>query len=148
MRYQSFRINHGLHCQEHVMASQSQNFSDIVNKRVFASFATLMPDGRPQVTPVWIDAEDGRLVINTAKGRQKHRNVQRDPRVAVTLVDPDNPYYYVEIRGRVVEMTEHGAGEHIDKMAKKYLGKDKYPFAQPGEQRILLKIEPEHTSGM
>ena len=129
------------------MASE-QNFSDIVNKRVFASFATLMPDGRPQVTPVWIDAENGRLVINTAKGRQKHRNVQRDPRVAVTLVDPDNPYHYVEIRGRVVEMTERGASEHIDKMAKKYLDKDKYPFAQPGEQRILLKIEPEHTGGM
>ena len=123
-------------------------YRDIVNKRVFASFATLMPDGQPQVTPVWIDADNGHLLINTAKGRQKHRNVERDPRVAVTLVDPDNPYRYVEVRGRVVEMTERGAVEHIDKMAKKYLGKDKYPFAQPGEQRILLKIEPEHTHGM
>jgi len=125
-----------------------QQYRDIVNKRVFASFATLMPDGQPQVTPVWIDADNGHLLINTAKGRQKHRNVERDPRVAVTLVDPDNPYRYVEVRGRVVEMTERGAVEHIDKMAKKYLGKDKYPFARPGEQRILLKIEPEHTHGM
>ena len=130
------------------MPSPKQDFHAIVNKPVFASFATIMPDGRPQVTPVWIDAEGDRLLINTAKGRQKHRNVQRDPRVTVTLVDPDNPYNYVEVRGRVVEMTEQGASEHIDKMAKKYLGKDKYPFAQPGEQRILLKIEPEHTSGM
>ena len=124
------------------------DFHSIAKKPVFASFATLMPDGRPQVTPVWIDSDDGHLLINTAKGRQKHRNVQRDPRVAVTLVDPDNPYHYVEVRGRVVEMTEKGATEHIDKMAKKYLGKDKYPFAQPGEQRILLKVQPEHTSGL
>jgi PPOX class probable F420-dependent enzyme len=123
-------------------------YRDIVHKRVFASLATLMPDGQPQVTPVWIDADNGHLLVNTAKGRQKHRNVQRDPRVAVTLVDPDNPYRYVEIRGRVVEMTENGATEHIDKMARKYLGKDKYPFAQPGEQRILLKIQPEHTHGL
>jgi PPOX class probable F420-dependent enzyme len=123
-------------------------YRDIVHKRVFASLATLMPDGQPQVTPVWIDADNGHLLVNTAKGRQKHRNVQRDPRVAVTLVDPDNPYRYVEIRGRVVEMTENGATEHIDKMARKYLGKDKYPFTQPGEQRILLKIQPEHTHGL
>ena len=123
-------------------------YADIVHKRVFASLATLMPDGQPQVTPVWIDSDNGHLLVNTAKGRQKHRNVQRDPRVAVTLVDPDNPYRYVEIRGRVVEMTEKGATEHIDKMAKKYLGKDKYPFAQPGEQRILLKIAPEYTQGL
>jgi PPOX class probable F420-dependent enzyme len=125
-----------------------QKYADIVHKRVFASLATLMPDGQPQVTPVWIDSDNGHLIVNTAKGRQKHLNVQRDPRVAVTLVDPDNPYRYIEIRGRVVEMTEKGATEHIDKMAKKYLGKDKYPFAQPGEQRILLKISPQHTHGM
>lgn len=130
------------------MASIPDKYSDIVNKKTFAMFGTLMPNGQPQVTPVWVDAEDGMLVINTAKGRQKHKNVQRDPRVAVTLSDPDNPYRYVEVRGRVVEMTEAGADKHIDKMAKKYLDKDKYPFAQPGEQRILLKIRPEHVHGM
>ena len=130
------------------MAAIPEKYKDIVHKRTFAMFGTIMPNGQPQVTPVWVDAEDGRILINTAKGRQKHKNVQRDPRVAVTLVDPDNPYRYVEVRGRVAEMTEKGADTHIDKMAKKYLGKDKYPFAQPGEQRILLKIEPEHVHGM
>lgn len=123
-------------------------YRDIVHKRAFAMLGTLMPDGQPQVTPTWVDAEDGRLLINTAKGRQKHKNVQRDPRVSVTLIDPDNPYRYVEVRGRVVEVTEKGATTHIDKMAKKYLGQDKYPYAQPGEQRVLLKIEPEHVHGM
>ena len=123
-------------------------YSDIVHKRVFASLATLMPDGQPQVTPVWIDSDNGHLVVNTAKGRQKHRNVQRDPRVAITMVDPDNPYRYVEIRGRVVEMTEQGARDHIDKMAQKYLGQPKYPWARPDEQRILLKIEPVQVQGL
>jgi len=130
------------------MTAIPEKYQDIVHKRTFAMFGTIMPDGQPQITPVWVDAENGRILINTAKGRQKHRNVQRDPRVAVTLIDPDNPYRYVEVRGRVTEMTENGADSHIDKMAKKYLGKDKYPFAQPGEQRILLKIEPEHVHGM
>ena len=123
-------------------------YRDLFNKPAFGMLATLMPDGRPQVTPVWVDADDNTILVNTAKGRQKHKNVQRDPRVGVTLWDPDNPYRYVEIRGRVVEVTERGADQHIDKMAKKYLGKDKYPFAQPGEQRILLKIKPEHAHGM
>jgi PPOX class probable F420-dependent enzyme len=130
------------------MTAIPEKYQDIVQKRTFAMFATIMPDGQPQITPVWVDAENGRILINTAKGRQKHKNVQRDPRVAVTLIDPDNPYRYVEVRGRVTEMTENGADSHIDKMAKKYLGKDKYPFAQPGERRILLKIEPEHVHGM
>ena len=130
------------------MPAIPDKYRDLFNKPAFGMLATLMPDGRPQVTPVWVDADDNTILVNTAKGRQKHRNGERDPRVAVTLVDPDNPYRYVEVRGRVVEMTERGAVEHIDKMAKKYLGKDKYPFARPGEQRILLKIEPEHTHGM
>jgi len=130
------------------MAAIPAKYEDIVHKRTFAMLGTIMPNGRPQVTPVWVDAENGRILVNTATGRQKHRNVQRDPRVSVTLIDPDNPYRYVEVRGRVAEMTEKGADTHIDKMAKKYLGKDKYPFAQPGEKRILLKIEPEHVHGM
>ena len=130
------------------MAAIPAKYEDIVHKRTFAMLGTIMPNGRPQVTPVWVDAENGRILVNTAAGRQKHRNVQRDPRVSVTLIDPDNPYRYVEVRGRVAEMTEKGADTHIDKMAKKYLGKDKYPFAQPGEKRILLKIEPEHVHGM
>ena len=92
---------------------------------------------------------EGDLVIfNSAKGRQKDRNVRRDPRVALAIVDPDNPYRYLEIRGRVVEITEDGADAHIDKMAKKYLGVDKYPYRQPTETRVIYKIQPEHTTMM
>lgn len=125
-----------------------QNYLDLFQKKAFANLATLMPDGQPQVTPVWCDFDGKLVLVNTAKGRQKDRNMRRDPRVSLALMDPDNPYRYLEVRGRVVEMTEQGADEHIDKMAKKYLGKDKYPFRQPGEVRLLCKIQPEHTSCM
>lgn len=121
-------------------------FRDLFQKPAFANLATLMPDGRPQVTPVWIDYDGKRLVVNTAKGRTKDRNMRRDPRVSLSILDPDNPYRYLEVRGKVSEVTENGADAHIDKMAKKYLGKDKYPFRQPGEVRVLFKITPEHTS--
>jgi PPOX class probable F420-dependent enzyme len=107
-----------------------------------------MPDGSPQTTPVWVDFQDGKVIVNTALGRQKDKNVRRDPRVAITLMDPENPYRYLEVRGKVEEITQDGAAQHIDKMAKKYLGKDKYPFAQPGEQRVLLKVTPEKFSAM
>ena len=107
------------------MPAIPDKYRDLFSKPAFAMLATLMPDGRPQVTPVWVDTDGNTILVNTAKGRQKHKNVQRDPRVGVTLWDPDNPYRYVEIRGRVVEVTERGADQHIDKMAKKYLGKDK-----------------------
>ncbi|HVP42266.1 MAG TPA: PPOX class F420-dependent oxidoreductase [Terriglobales bacterium] len=130
------------------MAKIPEKFLDLFNKKAFGSLGTLMPDGSPQVTPVWVDCEGDTVLVNTAKGRQKDKNIQRDPRVAVTLIDPDNPYRYVEIRGRVVEATDKGAKDHIDKMAKKYLGVDKYPYAQPGEQRLLLRIRPEHVSSM
>jgi PPOX class probable F420-dependent enzyme len=109
--------------------------------------ATLMPDGHPQVTPVWCDLQEGLIIVNTARGRQKDRNVERDPRVTITVIDPDNPYRYLEVRGRVSGVTEEGADQHIDKMTMKYLGKQKYPFRQPGEVRVLLKIMPEHVSG-
>ena len=98
----------------------SENFRDLFTKRAFANLATLMPDGRPQVTPVWCDFDGTHVLVNTAKGRQKDRNMRRDPRVAIALADPDNPYRYLEVRGRVVEITEQGANEHIDRMAKKY----------------------------
>ena len=122
---------------------------DLFQKRAFGSFTTLMPDGSPQTTPVWVDFENGKVVVNTALGRQKDKNVRHDPRVAVTLIDPDNPYRYLEIRGRVDEITQDGADQQIDKMAKKYLGQDKYPWARPGEQRVLIKIIPErfHMQG-
>src|SRR4051812_19727724 len=123
-------------------------YKDLFQKRAFASLATLMPDGRPQVTPVWVDFDGDHVIFNSAQGRQKDKNVRRDPRVALALTDPENPYRYLEIRGRVVEITEEGAGEHIHKMAKKYLGVDKYPYGQPGEVRVLYKIKPEHTTVM
>jgi len=125
------------------------NYRDLFDKKVFAGLATLMPDGSPQVTPVWIDCDDRYVLVNTAVGRQKDKNLQRDKRVAVMLVDPDNPYRYLEVRGSVAERTQEGADEHIDKLAKRYLGKDVYPFRRPGEQRVLYKIEPRRvrTSG-
>jgi PPOX class probable F420-dependent enzyme len=125
-----------------------EKYRDLFSKKAFASLATIMPDGRPQVTPVWCDFDGEHVVINSAKGRQKDRNLRRDPRVALAIVDPDNPYRYLEIRGRVVEITEEGALPHIDKMAKKYLGADKYPYGQPGEVRVLYKIQPEHATMM
>jgi PPOX class probable F420-dependent enzyme len=85
-------------------------------------------------------------LINTAQGRQKDRNLQRDGRAALSMTDPDNPYRYLEVRGRVVERTLEGADRHIDAMALKYLGKEKYPFAKPGEVRVVYKIRPEHTT--
>jgi PPOX class probable F420-dependent enzyme len=125
-----------------------EKYRDLFSKRAFASLSTLMPDGRPQVTPVWCDLEGDLVIFNSAKGRQKDRNVRRDPRVAMAIVDPDNPYRYLEIRGRVVEITEQGADAHIDKMAKKYLGVDKYPYRQSSEVRVIYKIQPEHTTTM
>jgi PPOX class probable F420-dependent enzyme len=123
-------------------------YQDLFTKRAFAHLATLMPDGSPQVTPVWCDLEGDLVLVNTAKGRQKDKNVRRDPRVALAIIDPDNPYRYLEIRGRVVEITENGADAHIDKMAKKYLGVDKYPYRSASEQRVIFKIQPEHTTMM
>ena len=125
-----------------------EKYRDLFSKRAFASLATIMPDGSPQVTPVWCDLEGDMVIINSAKGRQKDRNLRRDPRVALSLIDPENPYRYLEIRGKVVEITEQGASEHIDKMAKKYLGADKYPYGQPGEVRVMYKIRPEHATMM
>lgn len=114
----------------------------------FASFATIMEDCSPQVTPVWVDYDNGNILINTAEGRAKVRNVTKNPKVAVSATDVANPYTMVSVRGRIVEQTNRGADEHIDKMAKKYLGVEKYPFRAPGEKRILLKIKPESVTYM
>jgi PPOX class probable F420-dependent enzyme len=100
------------------------------------------------VTPVWVDFDGTHILVNTAKGRVKTKNLAREPRVALSISDPENPYRYLGVQGRVTEMTEQGADAHIDKMAKKYMGKDKYPFRAPGEVRVLVKIAPEkvHTN--
>lgn len=123
-------------------------YRDLFQKKAFAAFTTLMPDGTPQTTPVWVDYSGDEILVNSAVGRQKDKNVRRDPRVALAIVDPDNPYRYVEVRGRVREITQNGAEDHIDAMAKKYFGKDKYPYRQPGEQRVLYKISIEKTHAM
>jgi PPOX class probable F420-dependent enzyme len=119
---------------------------DLFKKKAFANLVTLMPGGQPQVTPVWVDYDGHYVVINTAEGRQKDRNLQRDRRVALSILDPDNPYRYLEVRGHVAERTRNGADQHIDAMAKKYLDKDKYPFRQPNEVRVLYRIEPDHIT--
>ena len=124
-----------------------EKYKDLFDKPAFAHLATIMPDGRPQVTPVWV-AFDGRYVlVNTAVGRQKDRNLSRDGRVALSILDPGNPYRYLEVRGKVVERTEKGADESIDALSQRYIGKP-YPFRQPGEKRVLFKIEPEHVTTM
>jgi PPOX class probable F420-dependent enzyme len=111
----------------------------------FANVATLRRDGSVQVAPVWVDVQGGQAVVNSAKGRAWPANLERDPRVTLSVQNMENPYEYAEIRGRVVEQTTDGADEHIDSLAKKYLGQDEYPYRQPGEQRVIIRIEPEHV---
>ena len=124
------------------------NFRDLLTKKAFAHLATVMPDGRPQVSPVWCDFHDGYVRINSAKGRLKDKNMRRDPRVALSVQDPDNAYRYIEIRGKIVEISEKGADAHIDALAKKYLGLDTYPNRKPGEVRVIYRIKPLHVGTM
>jgi PPOX class probable F420-dependent enzyme len=123
-------------------------FKDIVQKVAFAHLATLMADGRPQVTPVWFDLDGDDFRVNSAKGRVKDKNMRRNKDVALSIQDPDNAYRYVAVQGKIVEITEDGADAHIDALAKKYLGKDKYPFRGTGEVRVIYKIRPEKISTM
>lgn len=109
----------------------------------FAYFATLMKDGSPHVAPTWIDYDGKMILINTASGRVKENNVKHDKRVAISVSDNSNPYEMITLRGTVKEITDKDADEHIDKLAKRYLGLDKYPFRSPTEKRIILKILPE-----
>ena len=125
-----------------------EKYADLLEKPAFGNLGTLMKDGSPQVTPVWVDYDGHYVRVNSARGRVKDNNMRRDPRVSISLQDPANPYRYLEIRGKVVEITENGADDHINKLAKKYLGKDVYPFRQPGEVRVLYKIEPQKISSM
>lgn len=115
----------------------------VQDKAVFAHFATLMEDGSPHVSPVWVDVDGDTLIVNSAEGRVKDRNVRHDARVALSFTDPDNSYDFVTVRGRVVQITSEGADAHIDRMAKKYLNADKYPFRGEGEVRVVYRIEPE-----
>jgi PPOX class probable F420-dependent enzyme len=123
-------------------------YQDLLQKKAFAHLGTVMADGSPQVTPVWFDHDGTYIRVNSAKGRRKDKNMRDRPQVAVEIHDPDNPYRYLQIRGKVVEITEDGADAHIDSLAKKYLGQDKYPFRQPGEVRVIYKIDAERVSTM
>lgn len=114
----------------------------------FATVATLMPDGSPHATTVWIDTDGRHVVFNTSEGRIKAENLHRDPRVAISVTNSENPYQQLMVRGHVVEMTQEGADAHVDQLAKKYLGKDKYPFREPGEQRVIVKVAPDHVGIM
>ena len=125
-----------------------KKYGDLFETKDLASLATIMPDGRPQVTPVWVDFDGEAVIVNTAVGRVKDRNLQRDGRATLAVIDPKNPYRYLEVRGKVIERTHEGADAHIDRMAKKYLGVDTYPNRRPGEIRVIYRILPEHFSGM
>ena len=127
------------------MAAIPEKYLDLLQKKAFLQLATLMPDGSPQVSPVWFEYDGTDILINSAKGRVKDNNMRRDARVGMDIVDPDNPYRHISIRGRVGEITERGADEHIDKLTKKYTGQDKYPYRGPGEVRVIYKIKPERT---
>ena len=125
-----------------------ESHADILGKPAFAHLSTLMSDGSPQASAVWVDTDGASIVINSAEGRLKDRNIRRDPRVAVSVTDPDNPYRSLMIRGRVTKITNEGADEHINRMAKKYMGVDEYPFRQPDEVRVKYYIEPDRVSAM
>lgn len=127
-------------------AAIPDKYKDLFTKRAFAHLATLMKDGSPQVTPVWCDCNGSQIWINSAKGRLKDKNMRRDKRVALSVQDPDNAYRYLAVQGVVEEITENGADEHIDALAKKYLGKDRYPYRAAGEVRVIYKIRAEKIS--
>jgi PPOX class probable F420-dependent enzyme len=130
------------------MTAIPESFRDILDKKTLAHLATTGKDGSPQVSPVWIDREGDTLIVNSAKGRVKDRNMRANARVALSATDPDNPYRALMIQGKVVKITEEGADAHIDKMAQKYLGKDKYPFRSPSEVRVKYFIEPLKVATM
>jgi PPOX class probable F420-dependent enzyme len=121
-----------------------EGFKDLLTSKItFAHLATTMNDGSPQVTPVWFSYDGTHIVLNSAKGRVKDRNMRSRPKVALSILDPDNAYRYLQIIGRVVEITEQGGDAHIDALAKKYIGKDSYPWRSPSEVRVIYKVMPE-----
>jgi PPOX class probable F420-dependent enzyme len=126
----------------------SPELEQLLREASYAQIATLMPDGSPQLTQVWIDTDGTHVIVNTVATHQKVRNVRRDPRVAINVHDPARPFRVANMRGTVVEITDSGADHHIDVLAHKYLGADTYPFRRPGQQRIILKIRPEKISSM
>ena len=124
----------------------SQKARDLIARPVLASLATLNRDGSPQITPLWVDREGDDVVFNTARGRKKARNFERDGRVAVTVIDPDDPYNVVAFTGTVTDVSSDGADAHIDALAKKYLGVDTYPKRREGEVRLRITVRTDHIA--
>jgi len=134
---------------KHENSITDPSIKSLFENKNFAFVATSMKDGSPHVTPTWVDIEDSVILINTAIGRVKQKNVARDPRVSLSVAVNNNPYHMVTVNGEIVEqITGEEAEKHIDKLAKKYLNKDKYPGRSPGEKRILLKIKPKKVVHM
>jgi PPOX class probable F420-dependent enzyme len=131
------------------MAEIPAAFLDLLTeKKAFANIATIQPDGSPQVTPVWFDYTGGHIRVNTAKGRVKARNMSVGTKVALSILDPENPYRYIQVRGTVTKESVEGADAHIDSLAKKYLGKDKYPWSSPTDVRVMYEITPTAAHAM
>jgi len=127
-------------------ATIPEQFRDLLSKKAFASLATIMRDGSPQVTPVWFDYDGTHFRVNSAKGRVKDKNMRHNGMVALAILDPENPYRYMAVRGRVEEITEEGADNHIDSLAKKYMGQERYPYRKADEVRVIYRIRPERIS--
>lgn len=125
-----------------------EGYRDLLETNALIHVATIGPDGEPQSNPVWFDWDGENIKFSQTKTRQKYKNVDRDPRIAVSLVDPENPYRYLEVRGEVTEIEEDPNNDFINAMAKKYLDMDEYPYHQPGDERIILYVKPEHTTQM
>lgn len=130
------------------MSEIPEKYRDLLASTALAHLATVMPDGTPQSTPVWFTTEGDLVVFNTAKGRQKDKNLRQTPKVSISIVDPANAYRYVEIRGEIVEITEEGADAMIDSLAKKYLGVDSYPMRNAAETRVTYKVKANKVVGM
>ncbi len=130
------------------MAVIPQEYKNLLHTTALAHIATIGPKGEPQSTPVWFDWDGTNIRFSQIKTRQKYRNLLRDPQIALSIVDPTNPYRYLEVRGKVVRIDEDPNLDFINSMAKKYLGKDTYPWHQPGDERVIIVVQPEHTSHM
>lgn len=130
------------------MPAIPEGYRDILDGKGFAHVATIGPDGAPQSNPVWFEFDGTTIKFSQTKKRQKYRNLQRDPRVAISVTDPANPYRYIEVRGRVTRIEDDRDNAFIDKMARKYIGQDTYPWHQPGDERVVVVVEPERTTQM
>lgn len=125
------------------------DYQDLLDKVAFWHVATIGPDGAPQSTPVWAGTDgDGHVVFSLTTGRQKYQNIRTSPKIALSATDPDNPYRYLEIRGTVVQVDDDSDNAFIDSMSRKYMGVDEYPFHQPGDERVVVRVTPEHTTQM